>query len=100
MFIWFTGCSPSLRDTPAVKATALSRCQQRNALHWLVIKLMFSYLPYTEPRLSCLGMMLPTVGRALLHELAVGEMPHKHASRLVLPMWVKLTTKVGRNDTQ
>lgn len=59
-----------------------------------------------QPRLSCLGMVLPMVGWAILQELAMEKMPpqtYPQASlmeatlqlRFLLPMCVKLTTKVG-----
>lgn len=72
---------------------------------------VFRYFSYTV-RPTCLGMVVPTVGWALLHQIAIKKMPHRFPvlqydrgdsstevpfswTTLVYVKWTKLTSRVS-----
>lgn len=58
-----------------------SKTTEEVCFYWLFPSLTFSYLPYKDPRSTCLRRAPSTANWILLYQLAVKKMAHIHAHR-------------------
>lgn len=53
--------------------------------HWVLACSLAQAL--IQPRNTCLGMVPPTVGWTLLHQLTMKKIPHRHVHKLIWSWW-------------
>lgn len=57
----------------------LEETESTEECHSLAFFLWLTHLPLIQLRTTYLGLAPPTVGWSFLHQLAINEMPHRHA---------------------